>query len=199
MIRVHKLVKDEMGESALWGNKVHGALEDRVKIKKPLPEGMRQWEEIASKFDTARGRVFTETQIALTRNLQPCTWFDKSAWVRGIIDLGIDSGKVATLFDWKTGKVKPEMAQLKLFAALYMSAKPYVHKARTGFIWLQYNEVTKETFTRDDLPSIWEEFAARSERLAEAYRSNKWPARPSGLCSKWCPVTKKHCEFSGRD
>jgi hypothetical protein len=199
LIRVYKKVKDEMGEAAFWGDKVHKALESRVLTKTPLPEGMQQWERIAAKFDKPKGRLFTETQMALTHNLQPCTWGAKDAWVRGIVDIGVDAGKVVVALDWKTGKVKPEMDQLKLFAGLIMQAKPYVEKVRTGYIWLAYNKLTRETYTRDDLPSIWEGFAARSNRLAEAYKTDMWPPRPSGLCSKWCPVTKAHCEFSGRE
>lgn len=198
-IKVHRVVKDEMGEAAYWGDKVHKALEARVLNKTPLPEGMKQWERLAAKFDHPKGDVFTETQIALTKNLQPCTWMSPDAWVRGIIDVGVDAGPVCVALDYKTGKVKPEMDQLKLFAALLMQIKPYVQKVRTGYIWLAYNKLSRETFTRDDLPSIWEGFAARQGRLVSAYEQDKWPPKPSGLCAKWCPVTKQHCRFSGRD
>lgn len=198
LTRVSKEVIDKPGEAAQWGSKVHLALEHRVLNKQPLPEGMGHWERIAAKFDTAKGRVFTETQFALTKNLQPCKWLDKSAWVRGIIDLGVDAGKQVALFDWKTGKVKHDIDQLKLFAGLYFAAKPYVEKIKTGFIWLQHNKVTRETYTREDVPGIWEGFVSRSERLNSAYETNKWPAKPSGLCKGWCPASSKQCEFSQR-
>lgn len=197
-IRVHRTCKDEMGEAAFWGDKVHKALEARVLTKAPLPEGMTQWEPIVCKFDTPKGQVFTETQMALTRNLQPCTWMSKEAWVRGIVDIGVDAGPVVVALDWKTGKVKSDTDQLKLFAGLIMQTKPYVQKVRTGYVWLQHNKLTRETYTRDDLPTIWEEFSARSGRLARAYEQDKWPAKPSGLCSKWCPLKNTQCEFSGR-
>lgn len=198
LTRVSKEVKDSPGEHAIWGDKVHRALEDRVLKKQPLPEGMQHWERIASKFDTPKGRVFTETRLTLTRNLNPTDWMAKDAWVRGIIDLGVDAGPNVVLFDWKTGKVKHDNDQLRLFAGLYFAAKPYVQKIKTAFIWLQHNKLTRERFTRDDAPSIWEGFVRRSDALAEAYEVNRWPAKKSGLCRGWCPATRRHCEFSER-
>lgn len=197
-LRVLKDVVDPPTEHTRWGNEVHQALEHRVVNKKPLPEGMQQWERIAAKFDNPQGRVFTETKFALTRNLTPCAWTAETCWVRGIIDVGVDAGPRVLLADWKTGKVKHDTDQLKLFAALYMQAKPYVEQVKTAFIWLAHNKLTKEHYTREHLPDIWEDFIMRSERLKAAFERDKWPAKPSGLCKNWCPVPFSKCEFSGR-
>lgn len=199
LVRVSKEAKDVQGEAAIWGDRVHKAIEQRILNKKPLPEGMQQWERVVSKFDQPKGRLFTETQFALTRNLTTCKWTAPDCWVRGIVDIGVDSGERALALDWKTGKVKDDMDQLRLFAGLIMQAYPYVQTVKTGYVWLNHNKLTKETFTRDDLPSIWEGFIIRSERLRTAYENNKWPARPSGLCKGWCPATRTMCEFSQRD
>lgn len=196
LVRVAKTARDVQGEAALWGDRVHKALEERVKNKTPLPAGMAQYETVAAAFDNPKGQVFTETQIALTRNLTKTTWFAKDAWVRGIIDVGVDAGEIVLAADYKTGKVKPDNDQLKLFAGLIMGAKPWVQKVRTLFIWLKDNSTTKKTFRRDELPEIWEEYIVRSERLQNAYKQNKWPAKPSGLCNGWCPATRTQCEFS---
>ena len=48
--------------------------------------------------------MFTEQQIALTRNLEPCGWWDKDAWCRGIIDVGVKAKDTVLLADYKTGK-----------------------------------------------------------------------------------------------
>lgn len=194
LTRVAKKVVELPTEHTVWGNKVHQALEDRVIKKTPLPEGMEQWERIAAKFDRPKGRVFTETRFSLTRNLSPCGWGDKSCWVRGIIDIGVDAGENVTLLDWKTGKVKHDTDQLKLFTGLYMQTNQYVQRVRTGFIWLKHNKLTREEYTRDDLPSIWEDFIARSERLKSSYERDKWVPKPSGLCRGWCPA-QGHCEY----
>lgn len=194
LTRVTKVVKDAMGKEALWGQKVHSALEHRVKFKTPLPEGMGKWEPICARFDKAKGRVFTEQQMALTKNLTTTGWWDKDAWCRGVIDVGVDSGRKAVLLDYKTGKVKHDMDQLKMFAAVYMSANPAVEQVRTGYVWLVNNTTTQEEFTRADLPELWQDFTSRSQRLDNAYQTDKWLPRPSGLCNGWCPA-KGHCEF----
>lgn len=198
LVRVLKTVKDTPGEAALWGDAVHKALEARVKDKTPLPAGMTQWEDICAPFDTADGKVLTEQQIALTRDLQPTTWFAENAWVRGIVDIAVCKPSVTFAGDYKTGKVKDNHDQLELFAALMMAVDPTITKVRTMYIWLKHGKVTKKTFTRDDLPEIWAGYMSRVRRLELAYENDKWPAHPSGLCGKWCPATKKQCSFSGR-
>lgn len=196
-VRVLRDVKEPPTEHTIWGNKVHKALELRLLEKTPLPTGMEQWEAIASKFDNTKGQLFTEQQYALTRNLEPCAWNAPDCWHRGIIDVGIDGGKKAMLADWKTGKVKPS-DQLKLSAMSLMSAKGYITKVSTAFIWLAYDKVTKEVYTREHLSEAWEGFIVRADRLQAAYEKDRWPARPSGLCKGWCPVPYKMCEFSER-
>lgn len=190
-----KSVFEPPTEHTIWGNRVHSALEKRVRDKTPLSEDVRKWEGTAKIFDTVKGQVFTETRFALTRNLTPCKWNDPSVWCKAIIDLGVDAGEKAALFDWKPGKVKPDSDQLRLSSAMVMQTRPYIQEVRSGFIWLAHDKVTEETFVRKDLPVIWEDFIARSERLKSAYETNKWPPRPSGLCNGWCPVGKANCEY----
>ncbi len=195
-LKVAKDVVEPQGEAAMWGDTVHKAIEARIKNKTLLPKGMEKWERVASKFDTPKGLLFTEERFALTKNMQPCKWGATDCWTRGIIDIGVDAGEKVFLGDWKTGTVKHDLDQLKLFAGLYMQTKLYVKKVKTAFIWLAHNKVTKEEFTRDDLPEIWGDFAARARRLEVAAQQNKWPPKPSGLCKAWCHVMT--CEFNGR-
>ena len=126
-------------------------------------------------------------------------WWDKTCWTRGKIDVGIKANKSVLLADWKTGKVKPDSSQLELFAALKMAKDKTIERAKTMFIWLQFGKTTVQDIHRDDLPAIWSSFINRSQRLDNAYQTDKWAPRPSGLCGKWCPVGKKHCEFCGCD
>lgn len=194
MLRVAKLVKDKQTVHTLWGNKVHKALELRVRDKTKLPDEMNKWEPLAAMFDT-RPNVFVETRFALTRNLTPTQWNAPDTWCRGIVDVGFRTDKRAFLGDWKTGKIKHDSSQLKMSAGAYMKSNPFIEQTTTGFVWLPDNKLTKETFTRDDLPEIWDGFITRSSRLESAYKSDKWLPKPSGLCNGWCPVGKEYCEF----
>lgn len=194
LTRITKQVKEPPTEHADWGNAVHKALELRVRDKTPLPEGMQQWEYLAAEFDRYEG-VQTEQQIALTRNLETTGWFDKDVWCRSILDISVVGRRKAFAGDWKTGKVKPDNDQLKLFAAVLMQLNPELDQVNTAFIWLAHDKVSTNVFTRQQLPEIWEEYTQRAGRIQLAAEKDRWIPKPSGLCKGWCPVGKDFCEF----
>lgn len=197
LTRVSKKVVEPQSEAIVWGNTVHKALEDRITKRKALPEGMRQWEPLVEQITGKGGKVDAETRMALNRNLRPTEYFASDVWVRGITDVTVIKGDKAFVGDWKTGKPTPESAQLKLTAAMIMACKPFINKVINAFVWLKTNTVTSETFTREDIPAIWQEFTPRVQRIEIAHQEDKWPARPSGLCRQWCPVGRENCEHCG--
>lgn len=199
LTKIEKSVHEPQTEATLWGNRVHKALELRITTNKPLPVGMEAYEGVATTVvDRAKGgKLEAESKMALTAKFMPTTWFAKDVWVRGITDFTITKGSKVFIGDWKTGKPTPESAQLKLTAAITMHQKPYIQEVVNAFVWLKTGGVTHEKFTRDDLPSIWQEFMPRIERLNIAVAESKFPARPSGLCRAWCPVGKAKCEHWG--
>lgn len=199
MCRVSKEIADPPGEAALWGQRVHSALEHRVKDGTPLPKGMEHWEPLAAKFDHVDGKKLTETKMCLNASFKAVTWFDKAAWLRGVIDVGVIRGERAVLADWKTGKRQPDNDQLKLFAAMGFCQWPYLKSIATSFIWLKDNKTDRDKFEAKDAPLIWQDFMPRVQRMELAFKRNGWPAKPSGLCSKWCPVPKSKCQFSGKE
>lgn len=166
-----------------------------MKNKTPLPATMAKWEPYISPFDTAKGIVNVEQKLALTRSLTPTKFFDNTAWCRAIVDLSVDAGKKSLLLDWKTGKIKTDVEQLRLSTAVWMSAKPYVQSVRAVYAWLAHDKTTVVEFNRDDLPKILEDFTARSRRLEESYARDTWVPKPSGLCRGWCPAGRENCEF----
>lgn len=201
LTKVAKTVSEPQSEAMAWGNKVHKALELRLKTRAPLPSDMVQWEPIAARLDSVAyspgATLEAEQKLALSEQFQPVSFFAKNVWVRAITDLTITKGEKAFIADYKTGAPKPESAQLRLTAAVTMHHKPHVNKVTNTFIWLKTGETTVEHFTRDDLPTIWQEFAPRVQRLDIAHKEHKWPAKPSGLCRKWCPVPHSMCEHRG--
>ena len=98
-----------------------------------------------------------------------------------------------------TGKPKPDHDQLKLFAGVTFAAFPYVEKVHTGYLWLAYNKMDSQVFTKEDLPGIWGDFGSRVQRMEHAFQTDNFPPKPSGLCRAWCPVPRSLCEFSGRN
>lgn len=208
--RVSKDVVEPAGLPILLGNEAHKALEVSVRDGAPMPSTVEAttttgetgfvstsgWEKIVGMVLNTPGEKLVEQQIALDKKLCRVGWIDKDVWVRGIIDLLIINGDKALALDWKTGKRKVDSDQLQLFAALIMHVYPQIDRVDTGFVWLKTKELDRQTFHRNDLPSIWANFNPRVKRLECAYAANDWTKRPSGLCKNWCPV--KTCVFCGK-
>lgn len=198
LTRIAKKVKEPETEATKWGNAVHEALEYRVKEGRPLPQGMEQWEPLVQRIISKQdAEVTAEQQLCLDANLEPTSWFSKTAWLRGIIDVSVKRGNKVFVADWKTGKVKVDSDQLKLFAALVFHHCPDVNEVITAFIWLKEGRITHDKFTREQLPEIWQSFMPRVQRIEIAIEKDKWPARPSGLCRNYCPVGKTLCDHCG--
>lgn len=197
MTQVAKTVSDPPNEQASWGLTIHRAFEDRLKSKKPFNDELKEYEPIASTLErkAAGGVLEAEQKLALDANFKPVSWFAKDTWVRGIIDVSIVKKDVAFVGDLKTGKPTPDSAQLKLTAAMMLHHKPWLTKVVNTFIWLKTGNTTTEVITRDDIPTVWQEFSPRVQRLDIAHAENKFPPRPSGLCRKHCPC--KGCEHNG--
>lgn len=197
LTKVTKQVVEPPTEATTWGNSVHKALELRLTQRKPLPDGMQQFEPFVVSIVGKGGKIEAETRLALTRNLVPTSFFAKDVWVRGITDVTVEKNGKLFVGDWKTGKPDPDSAQLRLSAAMVMAQKPHINMVVNAFVWLKTGEITAQQFTRVNIPEIWQEFAPRVRRLEIAYEENKFPPKPSGLCRKWCPVGKALCEHCG--
>ncbi len=194
LTKVAREIKEPQTEATIWGNFVHKSLEERVRDDKPLPESIKGYEPIVFKVSNTNGEKLVEHKLALDANFQPTAW--QGSWGRGIVDLGILRESSAVMLDWKTGKRKTDSDQLKLMALLAMHTYPQVDKVMTGFVWLKDNKVDKQVFTRQQIGELWQDFLPRVRRLEAAYKQNKWPPKPSGLCKSWCPCTG--CEFNGK-
>jgi len=195
--KIAKAVIEPQTEATLWGSRVHKAFENRIKDGTPISKELAQYNPIADKLVAAcAGKKFaTEQKLALNEHFLATTFFAKDVWLRSILDLIIENKDKALVIDLKTGKKNPESAQLQLFAGVIFAIKPWIKTVSTAFLWLKTNEVTREEFTREDVPHIWQTFLPRVQRLNDAFAQQKFPKRPSGLCRAWCPI--KTCEFNG--
>lgn len=199
LTRVDKSVVEPPSEQIKHGNEVHKALELYLKKEAALPEKYKDYRPYADAVAQQKGKLLVEHKIALNKSFKPTGYFDSDVWVRSVFDVAIirpDSGK---MLDWKTGKPKADPSQMQLFAAVGFSAFPYVQKFDTGFVWLGHKKLTRNEFSKDEAPSIWQEFIVRVNRMEDALERDKFPANPSGLCRAHCPVPKSMCEFSGRE
>lgn len=188
---VLKSVVDDGNEFTQYGTRVHTALEEYGRDGTPLPPESAQFKPIVDVVLKQSGDKLFEYKMAIKQDFSPCDWFDKEVWVRGIADVIVTRGKVAFVGDWKTGKVKDNPTQVKLFACMVMAHFPEVDTVRTAFIWLGHDEVTDDKFHRQYLDEMWATLTPRFAAVQEAVDIGVFKSKPSGLCN-WCPA-KARC------
>lgn len=196
--RIAKSVKDEGHEANIHGDRVHKALEAKLKQEGELPEDMAPYKPLVDTVARAvgNGLLEIEKEMTITRNMVACGWWDEGAWLRSKLDVFITKGADAFIFDWKTGKRRVDPFQLKLFAAQVFLNYPEIKTVKTALIWLKTSEIDSETYQRDEAKLLWQEVLTRIHRIERAQKYNNWPAKPSGLCP-YCPLFKT-CTYARR-
>lgn len=195
-VKVYKKFKEDFGSAAEYGKYVHSGLELYVKKGKPLPLDIRHLERYVEPYRAAAQvegvEVLTEQQLTLNPDYELTGWFDNDAWCRAIADVVIQGEKAVTIVDYKTNaRVQDDgFEQLRLLAAIYSIAQPAVETYNLAYQWMKHKG-KKSTLTqsRDEVREVWAELLPRVELMEAAIKAEDFPARPSGLCRKHCPVT----------
>jgi hypothetical protein len=195
-VDILKDVKEEESEALTHGNTLHALAAKRLFAKIALPPGYDSLESWCKRIEgDGRGELLVEQKLAITKEFQPCKWFDKSAWFRGVADVLKIAGPVGLAIDWKTGKILEDGVQLALMSACVFAHHPAVQKLRTEFVWLAHDATTRVDFARDDMAKMWQGVWPRIEQLEQAHNTQSYPAKPGRLCRNWCPV--KQCVHNG--
>lgn len=181
----------------LRGREVHKAFENYLLHSTGLPLELKMHEEFLAGFKAQPGELAGEERIALDVAMRECAYFSKTqqVWYRGQVDARKRdrASGVSHILDHKTGKVKNDFTQLKGFAMWEFLTQPDIHTCRVEFYWTQIRDVGGETYHREQLPEIIQFFAAKLHRYADAFLTETFPPKQSGLCNGWCPVTD--CDF----
>ena len=191
-IKVLRHFKSQPNDASIWGNRFHEAAETYLGGNGLDPE-FKQYLPYFDKFKNLPGKLYVEQQLALDKKLQPCAFNSPDVWGRGIIDVLVVNGEHATVADHKTGKRKKDMQQLIIFALLVFYHYPQIQTCVTQYHWLQESTVDSETFHRKDCADLWATLVPKLQRYASAFHVGVFPAKPSGLCRKHCPV--QTCEY----
>lgn len=191
--RIFKSVVETKHEATVWGEEVHKHFEDFMKDGVALPRGLGVHEEFLLRLMALPGTHGVEQKIALNTSAQPCDFFAADAWYRGVVDWMTVNGDSALLIDYKTGKHHTKFQQLRLFALHTFAAHPEVQTVRAEYYWTQTCTKNGETYTRDQIPQLWAERLPDLKQYVEAFKTDTWQPRQSGLCRGWCPV--ETCEF----
>ncbi len=188
-LKVAKDVKDDPGEAADYGTAVHEAAELFITQGTPIPEKFAFMRPIVEPLARKRGDKLAEIKLGVTEELQPCSFFAKDVWYRGIADLLIVNGSKAWLVDYKTGKNAKyaDIKQLDLLAGAVFIHYPEVETINSALLYVVSHEMPRKIHHRQHLLSYMNVFEAQLDRLEAAMDNGVWNPNPSGLCG-WCPV-----------
>jgi len=194
-VEVAKTVpKAEFDEQAA-GTMDHKSFEDYMSIGKELPPHLRVHKKYLDKFQAKPGTYWTEQKLGIDRKLKPCSFWAKDVWCRLVVDyIKVDmtaEKPIAYILDYKTGKQKDNFRQLALYA-IHAFALHGVELVDARFYWTQTQTESRKIWSRADIPGLWKMFIDDLKQYKEAFDTDTWQMRPSGLCNGWCPVT--NCE-----
>jgi hypothetical protein len=193
---VLKSVKDEQGPQAAYGDMVHGHFENYINASGDyaLPKDLEPHKAKLDNLLSRDGIFWAEDKVALNKKLEPCRYDDPDRLWRGKIDFRLvhRTDHSALLTDYKTGKKHEKWAQLGIYALHTFAAFPSVNLINAQFYWTKDQTTTKKVWGRGDIEAIWNMFVADLRQYKEAFKTDTWQERPSGLCRGWCPV--KQCQ-----
>lgn len=194
--RVAKSIPYVEGPEAAYGNQVHKHFEDRIRDGKPLPSDLQSHELYLSRLISLPGIGEAEQQIALNRSAQACGYWDPDVWYRGKVDYLKINGDMARVYDWKTGKPQQKLMQLYEYILWVFIAHPEVTRCYAEYYWTKMpHQPTGVTLGRERMNEVWQMLLPDLKQMVEAYRTDVWQPRQSGLCKRHCAVTS--CEFNG--
>lgn len=180
-------------EAMKWGNRVHLALEQRVRDKTPLPEDVAAYEKFAAALDAHTCHV--EQKLGMTIGGRGTAFFSPNVWCRGKVDVAIPRAPTVLILDWKTGKPREDPAELERFAYMIRANNDELTTFKGRYVWLKEDRLGQGHALDPDRR------LAADKRLmeqAEALRARDepWPAHENGLCKQYCDDLS--CAFNGR-
>jgi PD-(D/E)XK nuclease superfamily len=192
-VKVLKSVVEEVGPAQEYGLYVHKAFELYQIGDDPMPLDLAEHEPFMREVFSQPGEHFTERKVGLNTKMQPCDFLAPDVWWRGIIDFSTVAYQFATVVDYKTGKPHAKFRQLKENALWIFAMYPLVKEVNVRYYWTKTRTTTGEVYRREQIPALWAELVPDLTLWVEAFKTDTWVPKPSGLCHGWCPVTA--CEF----
>ena len=194
--RVLKLHPFKETDATRYGNELHKAAELYVRDNEALPGQFEFVKPLLDSLMARPGRKLAEQKMALTVDLNPCSWFAKDVWVRGMADLLIidDENMTAWVVDYKTGNNKyPDRDQLALMSLLVFAHFPHIRKVNSALIFVVKDDMVKAKMTVEEFDKGWSGYRERVAKIEACMSNDVWNPTQNPLCG-WCPCTS--CEFN---
>jgi len=187
-------------EPILYGNEFHKAAEEYISQNVTLDPRFEFAQPVLDKLNSMKGEKLCEYRMGLTADLEPCGFFDKEVWWRGVSDLTIlDREKgIAKVIDYKTGKSAKyaDKGQLELMALATFKHFPEIKIVKGGLLFVVCNAFIKDTYTIENEPNLWQKWLGKYGELQQAFEIDVWNPRPTGLCRAHCIILE--CPHNGR-
>lgn len=198
-VNVLKEYPFEETASTRYGNEFHKAAELYIKDGQALPGKFAGFEPVLASLRDKPGDKHCELKLGLTAEREPCSFFAKNVWFRGIVDLLILDGDRAFIVDYKTGKSAKyaDPDQLELMALAVFAHYPQVKVAKAGLVFVIADAFVKESYELDSKQERWARWVTRYAAMEKAHETDVFNPRPSGLCRAHCPVLE--CAHNGKN
>jgi hypothetical protein len=189
-LKVAKDVKEPLGEAITFGNEIHKIAQEYVELGKPIPEKYAAIEPPLKSLKAMPGRKLCENKLGLTADFEPCGFFEKNVWWRGIADIIILQDDVALTVDYKTGKKSQyaDLKQLEILSLALFKHFPEIKKVKAGLLFLFADDFVKTAYSAETQEDLWTSWVSDVGQLEASVRNNVWNAKPNFTCRGWCPV-----------
>ena len=188
-LRVVKDIKEAPSEAISFGNEIHKLAQEYVANGAPIPEKHKKIEAALESVRNMEGEKLCENKLGLTVDLEPCGFFDKKVWWRGVADIIILQGDKAVTIDYKTGKNNyPEIKQLEIVSLAIFKHFPQVKKVKAGLMFLFADDLVKTSYDADNQDDMWGKWFSDVNQLKASIENDMWNAKPNFTCRGWCPV-----------
>lgn len=187
--RVKKDFPESFNAAADYGTQAHKHFENFLSRKIELPMDLMHHGKLLELLSAFNGKLLTEQKLAITKDFEPTGYFSKDVWGRGAADLLMLGETSALVVDWKFGKPKTGFDQLNLMCAMVGCYYPQIETYHAAYYWAQTKELWKITLDKSDLMDVWNDFLPRIRKFEQAHKDSEFPAKPSGLCKKYCGVS----------
>lgn len=196
-LKVAKDVKDGDTEATIYGKSVHTAAEEFIRDGKEVPAQFSYMQPALEQLKAIPGEKHCELKLGLTEDLEPCDFFDKRVWWRGIADLVIvdREKKLAYSVDYKTSKNAryADIKQLDLVATALFKYFPEVERIKSALMFVVSSEFIRATHTPESIDQYLEKPKQGVARIEAALENDVWNPISGPLC-RFCPV--KYCEHN---
>ncbi|MHC4648507.1 MAG: PD-(D/E)XK nuclease family protein, partial [Planctomycetota bacterium] len=178
-------IPEEEGDALIRGSEIHGKAERYAtgEIRK-MPEELKLFDEEFRALRKIKKRLEVEQSWAVDRKWVTCEWNDwDRCWLRLKIDVAYTEKRGAHLeiIDHKTGRVRPNVEQLDLYAAAAPSRFPKAKTITASFWYLDWGEIVTRKYTIDEALKLRKQF---EKSIKPMFADKVFKPRPGNAC-RW--------------